>query len=388
MAHIFLPGPMITRPSVREALRAQLRPLSKNSPRDARKIVLLHGERGSGRSSVLNSLRAELDGETAVAWLDAADPQYRGVAAKLTVLAEQLAGRAKGRKRLSFPRLLVGLAALRAGEDARSESGILGGEQIEKALARMRRVSGSGRVVAETIGGVELRVDLGVVAMEGVKLPIVSIGGMVKRAALRPFVEWYAESAGSEKGNGTGVLAELVRDDRDSSGRDMDVALCEAFLADLHHSRRGRERHPAPVVLLDNADAVDPDEPAEAGTSPRTAGRSFLRLLRDSRPIRSEGAGTNEYVLPMAMVATARRPRPDHPQHRGRHLHRDVARGLRRAVRGPPAPQRAGVHLLLGVEARSFRSGRQHPAHPSRPVKTGKTRRSSPIRPHDRVGGG
>lgn len=176
----------------------------------------------------------------------------------------------------------------------------------------MRRVSGSGRVVAETIGGVELRVDLGVVAMEGVKLPIVSIGGMVKRAALRPFVEWYAESAGSEKGNGTGVLAELVRDDRDSSGRDMDVALCEAFLADLHHSRRGRERHPAPVVLLDNADAVDPDEPAEAGTSPRTAGRSFLRLLRDSRPIRSEDDDTGGFVLPVAVVATARRSRPDH----------------------------------------------------------------------------
>ncbi|MEU3310673.1 ABC transporter substrate-binding protein [Nocardiopsis sp. NPDC055551] len=227
---------------------------------------------------------------------------------------------------MSFPRLLVGLAALRAGEDARSESErlgleqsvVLGGEQIEEALDGIHRVSRWGRVVSETIGGVELRVDLGVVAMEGVKLPIVSIGGLVKRAALRPFVEWYAESAGSNKGKsntgkGTGVLADLARDDRDPSGRDMDVALCEAFLADLRHSRRGRGRHPAPVVLLDNADAVDPDESTEAGTSSRTAGRSFLRLLKDSRPIRSEDAGTNEFVLPVAVVATARKPRPDHP---------------------------------------------------------------------------
>ena len=254
-----------------------------------------------------------------MAWLDAENPQYRGVPAKLTVLAEQLAGRAKGRESLSFPRLLVGLAALRAGEDARSESKrpgveqsvVLGGEQIEKALEGIRRVSRWGRVVSETIGGVELRVDLGLVVTEGVKLPIASIGGLVKRSALRPFVEWYAESAGSDKGKGTGVLADLVRDDRDASGRGMDVALCEAFLADLHHSRRGRERHSAPVVLLDNADAVDPDESTEAGTSSRAAGRSFLRLLKDSRPIRSED-DTGGFVLPVAVVATARKSRPDH----------------------------------------------------------------------------
>ncbi len=159
MARASLPTPMITRPSVREALRAQLRPLPKNSARDARKIVLLHGERGSGRSLVLDSLRAELDGGTAVAWLDVENPQYRGVPAKLTVLAEQLAGRAKGRESLSLPRLLVGLVALRAGEDTRSESKrpgveqsvVLGGEQIEKALEGIRRVSRWGRVVSETI---------------------------------------------------------------------------------------------------------------------------------------------------------------------------------------------------------------------------------------------
>jgi len=274
-------------------------------------IVVLVGRHGSGKTVLIEELRRQLKPlvPCALVYLERTPDATPGEIA--AALAFQLNSHVHQFGRIAFPRLMLGLLAVRLPLDQEVRSNAR--RELEKELDSSAVLTAAARVVEE--------VSLKFVDKTG--SPVVQAGEIAAQSLLtatlprigrlrfRSALDWYASAMNC--GNGQDALIELNQaasdatpasdpagnDQRQRARQRVDKILCEAFLADLRasydrFSLSHGQRTVNCLALLDNAGTL--------------SGARFLKLLADLR--RANPAAPD----PLVIAATAESsPTPNLP---------------------------------------------------------------------------
>ncbi|MGH3622274.1 MAG: hypothetical protein ACRDQ5_10855, partial [Sciscionella sp.] len=236
-------------------------------------LVLLWGQRASGRSQLLDQLEREFSHGR---------PYVRRTGERLAgrrphrialVLAFFLGQRVEGFGRLKFPRLLLGLAVIRGRgpRPPRQDDPRLGEEQpedLEAERVRIRLLVRNNRDLAAQARGIagDLGDAIGTdrlakfflgMAFEGVFWLLYTAFVLRGRALL-----WYRDGLGRHFADPLDALATLARYEATGEHSVVDEVLCRAFLADLRDGCSPRfprvwARNENCLALLDDADAPE-----------------------------------------------------------------------------------------------------------------------------------
>ncbi|GAA1906182.1 hypothetical protein GCM10009716_15220 [Streptomyces sodiiphilus] len=289
--------PIFERRAAIEAVRKLTEPSWPARPGERRPVVVFEGTRGSGKSVLLDVLAGKLDQFVPYGRADFADPRHEDVAYTLSMAAGRMARHRPRYRRLTFPRLLIGLLVMEQDlahlnwEDARKAVTALLKERRGRAwpVRALGSVAGQASVTGELASGgttTVFRVPLKLLAELGV--------ASLPEGAQR----WYGHRDRGLTDRAVDTLIELNTAARAARDEEADTAsgraardrvgglLCEAFLADLRDCPRRVWKLPTPVLLLDNVDTP--------------AGRSFLRRFLDARPL----LGADQHAEPLTVVAT------------------------------------------------------------------------------------
>lgn len=257
-------------------------------------IVTLVGPRGSGKTKVLKDIEDGCVTSVALpyAWLDLDSSGYERGWQVAAHLAAGLGGtRWKQFGEIGFPRLALGALVIQArGIDLSNPGNAAAG--IQTLLQSRRDLEGLTNAIAELLRQLLNSIVPPLAVLVG---PLVS-GTFKSRKVVemlfRDGMHWYGNRGRGPAGDGFGALVDLHRLEReggDSGRREVDVILCEAFLADLAHAYAGKNRPCNTVALIDNIDS--------------RAGRAFLRAMAGAR---TNAGATGGRCDPLAVISTSR----------------------------------------------------------------------------------
>jgi hypothetical protein len=242
-------------------------------------IVVTTGRHGSGKTFFVEDLHRQLKPVLPCALLyleHAADSTPGDIAA---ALAFQLNSHVRQFGRIAFPRLMLGLLAVRLELDRHSRHKAR--RKLEKELDRSEVLAAVARLVDET--GQKFADATSSPVAQGAEIAAHLLSEALPRLGRLRFqvpLAWYASALNC--GNGKDALVELnqaasVAAGTDPDGKDqalVDKTLCAAFLADLRadydrFSVLHGKRTVNCLALLDNADTL--------------SGARFLKLLAGQR---------------------------------------------------------------------------------------------------------